>query len=79
MQLMQVVQASPAPHSPGEVHASGEQVHICPLLASVVDADLRVGHTTAVARLGVGLTLLLAVATRWAATHCCRLCCVACV
>lgn len=65
-------------HTPGHVDAGGEHVHIGALLSGVVDADLGVGHTAAVAGLGVGLALLLAVAASWAATHPggvrCRLC-----
>merc|ERR1719198_851957 len=52
-----------------EVAGEGELVDAKLLLASVVDADLRVGHATVEARLRVGLVLLVAVALERAATH----------
>jgi len=48
--------------SPHEVHAVGEHVHLCPLHAHFVNADLGVGDTTAEPRLRVRLALTLAVA-----------------
>jgi hypothetical protein len=51
--------------SPGQVHAVGEGVHVRPLHAHIIDADLGVGHTTAVPGLGVRLPLTLPVAACW--------------
>ena len=48
--------------APDEVDAGLELVHAELLHAGIVDADLRVGHTAAVARLDVRLVLLVAVA-----------------
>lgn len=45
-----------------EVHAEGENVYVRPLVAGIVNADLRVGDTTAEPALGVGLVLDLATA-----------------
>jgi len=42
---------------------NGEVSPLGLLLATVVQTDLGVGHTTVVARLGVGLVLLVSVAT----------------
>jgi len=39
------------------------------LLATIVNADLGVRHTTVVARLGVGFVLLVSVATSWSSSH----------
>ena len=47
----------------------GEEIDGGLLGADVVDADLGVGHTTAVPTLDVGLVLLVAVATAGAASH----------
>jgi hypothetical protein len=52
-----------------EMDAAGELVPLGLLVASVVDTDLRVGHTTVEARLGVGLVFLVSVATRWSSSH----------
>lgn len=51
-------------HTPRQVDAAGEGVHISPLHAHIVDADLGVRHTAAVPALGVRLTLRLPVAAR---------------
>jgi hypothetical protein len=50
--------------APHEVNAVGVCVRIRPLHAHIVDADLGVRHTTAIAALGVRLPLALPVATR---------------
>ena len=47
----------------------GEEIDGGLLVTDIVDADLRVGHTTAVPRLDVRLVLLVAVATSRTATH----------
>jgi hypothetical protein len=52
-----------------QMRHKGEQVHGCLLGAHVVNADLGLGHTTAVARLDVRLVLLVAVTARRTATH----------
>ncbi|GIL91231.1 hypothetical protein Vretifemale_18915, partial [Volvox reticuliferus] len=52
-----------------QVDAAREGVHVRPLHARIVNADLGVGHTAAETGLGVGLTLRLPVAAGWAATH----------
>ena len=52
-----------------EMAAVGEVVERRALAAEIEDADLRVGHTTVVARLGVRLVLAVAVAAERTATH----------
>ncbi len=52
-----------------EVNAMGELVVGSLLSADVVDSELRVGHTTVVAGLGVGLVLLISIAARWSSSH----------
>ena len=52
-----------------EVNAVGELVVGSLLSADVVDSELRVGHTTVVAGLGVGLVLLVSIAARRSSSH----------
>merc|ERR1719171_2170148 len=56
-----------------KVDRGGELVAGDLLLPDLVDADLRVRHTAAEARLRVGLVLLVAVAARGSAAHGSRL------
>jgi hypothetical protein len=49
--------------------AAREVVPLRLLLATVVKTNLGVGHTTVVARLGVGLVFLVSVATSGSASH----------
>jgi len=53
----------------GKVDAVGEHVHIGPLHADIINADLGVGHTTAKTGLGVSLALRLTIATSRPSTH----------
>jgi hypothetical protein len=52
-----------------EMDAAREIVPLGFLLTTVIDADLGVGHTTVVARLGVRLVLLVSVAASGASSH----------
>jgi hypothetical protein len=51
------------------MHAAGEVVPLRLLLATVVQTNLGIRHTTVVARLRVGLVLLVSVATSGSASH----------
>ena len=50
-------EARRGPAAPGHVHAEGVRVHRSPLGANIIDANLRVRHTAAEARLWVRLVL----------------------
>lgn len=52
-----------------QVNAVGEFVELGLLFADVEHSDLGVGDTTAVSGLGVGLTLLVSIATSWSSSH----------
>mmetsp|Transcript_4923 Transcript_4923/g.8534 ORF Transcript_4923/g.8534 Transcript_4923/m.8534 type:complete len:233 (-) Transcript_4923:111-809(-) len=52
-----------------KMHAGGESLHGVPLHTHIVNADLGIGHSTAVPGFGVRLVLDLAVATSRTATH----------
>lgn len=52
-----------------QVNAVGEFVELGLLLADVEHSDLGIRDTTAVSGLGVGLTLLVSIATSWSSSH----------
>jgi hypothetical protein len=52
-----------------KVNSGGEHITRSLLVADIVDAELGVGDTSAVSRLGVRLILAVAIAASWSSTH----------